>query len=65
MAPDTIMGTYDLEKKVEDTVILLEITRRTYGDANRAVVIEEAIQELVLAKQRISEAASICSCGIR
>ena len=32
------------------------MTRRTYGDANRAVVIEEAIQELVLAKQRISEA---------
>jgi len=56
MAPDTIMGTYDLEKKVEDTVILIEMTRQNYGDANRAVMIEEAVQELMNAKMRITEA---------
>jgi hypothetical protein len=54
--PGTIMGTYDLEKKVEDTVILLELTKRNYGNPNRAVLIEEAIQELVVAKQRLGSA---------
>jgi hypothetical protein len=56
MPPDQIMGTYDLEKKVEDTVILLDLTRANYGDANRAVIIEESIQELIENKVGLSAA---------
>jgi hypothetical protein len=51
---DQIVGTYDLQKKVEDTVILLDLTQTNYGDPQRAIVIEESIQEMVLAKTRLS-----------
>jgi hypothetical protein len=56
MPEDKIMGTYDLEKKVEDTVIMLDLTRSNYGDANRAVIIEESIQELLETKAGIGPA---------
>lgn len=45
-----ILGTYDLERKVEDTLIILESTIKNYGDLNRAVVLEEAILEMIDAK---------------
>lgn len=53
MSSGNILGTYDLEKKVEDTLILLETTMKNYGDPNRAVVIEDAILQLVSAKQTV------------
>ncbi|MBD3352091.1 MAG: VWA domain-containing protein [Candidatus Lokiarchaeota archaeon] len=50
MASEPILGTYDLEKKVEDTLILLEATLKNYGDPNRAVIIEDAILQMIEAK---------------
>ncbi|GAB4316532.1 MAG: hypothetical protein Kow0069_18790 [Promethearchaeota archaeon] len=45
-----ILGTYDLEKKVEDTVVLLDSSDRFYGDPSRASLIERGLIELVQAK---------------
>jgi hypothetical protein len=53
MSDSKILGTYDLEKKVEDTLILLEATMKNYGNPNRAVTIENAILQLVKAKASI------------
>ena len=43
-----ILGTYDLEAKVEDCVIILEATQKNYGDPNRAILIERGLKDLVL-----------------
>jgi hypothetical protein len=47
---DNILGTYDLEKKIEDVVILLENTRKNYGNPDRVVEIESGIMNLVQTK---------------
>lgn len=54
--PQNILGTYDLEKKVEDTIIILEATQKNYGDPNRAVIIEEAILQLIESKVSVHSA---------
>ena len=56
MAPDQIMGTYDLEKKVEDTVILLDLTRQNYAEPSRAVLLEDSIREMIENKAGMSAA---------
>ncbi|MHA1292621.1 MAG: VWA domain-containing protein [Promethearchaeota archaeon] len=45
-----ILGTYDLSKKVEDTVILLENTRKAYGNPDVVVEIEAGIISMVQSK---------------
>jgi len=45
-----ILGTYDLEKKIEDVVILLENTKKNYGNPDRVVEIESGIINLVQTK---------------
>lgn len=53
MSPREILGTYDLEKKVEDTVVLLDATDKFYGDPNAAILIEQGLIDLVAAKYSI------------
>ncbi|MHA1283047.1 MAG: VWA domain-containing protein [Promethearchaeota archaeon] len=45
-----ILGTYDLTKKVEDIAILLENTRKAYGDPDVVVEIEAGLINLVNTK---------------
>ena len=53
--PD-ILGTYDLEAKVEDCVIILEATQKNYGDPNRAILIERGLKDLVATKIKYNRA---------
>jgi hypothetical protein len=53
--PD-ILGTYDLEAKVEDCVIVLEATQKNYGDPNRAILIEQGLKDLVATKVKYNKA---------
>ncbi len=45
-----ILGTYDLSKKLEDTVILIENTRKCYGNPDVVVEIESSLLNLVNTK---------------
>ena len=47
---DNIVGTYDLSKKLEDVVILLENTQKCYGNPDIAVEIESGMVNLVNTK---------------
>jgi len=51
-----ILGTYDLEKKVEDTVILLDAKRAFIGDVSRMVQITRGIMEHIVAKNSLDPA---------
>ncbi|HMF31566.1 MAG TPA: VWA domain-containing protein [Candidatus Lokiarchaeia archaeon] len=53
MSDHQILGTYDLEKKVEDTVILLDAKRGFVGDVNRMSQLIRGIMELCAAKQAL------------
>ncbi len=63
MSDGDIVGTYDLEKKVEDTLILLDLTHANYGNPQRAVMIEEGIEELVYTKQGMGKAHRFALAG--
>ncbi len=51
-----ILGTYDLEKKVEDTVILLDAKRAFIGDVSRMVLITRGVMEHIVAKASLAPA---------
>ncbi len=57
MSDGNILGTYDLEKKVEDIVILLENTRKNYGNPDAVVEIESGIITMVQTKLSIEQKA--------
>lgn len=48
-----ILGTYDLEKKIEDVIILLENTRANYGNPDLVVEIEAALLGMINTKMAI------------
>lgn len=47
---DDILGTYDLTKKVEDTVVLLENTKKAYGNPDWVVEIESGLLNMINTK---------------
>ncbi len=51
-----ILGTYDLEKRVEDTVILLDAKRAFIGDVTRMSIIIRGIMEHIVAKGSLDPA---------
>jgi hypothetical protein len=57
ISQDNILGTYDLKKKVEDCVVLLENTRKAYGDSDIAVEIESGLLNMVRVKSQIQPKA--------
>lgn len=52
---DSILGTYDLSKKVEDVVVLLENTRKCYGDPDTVIEIEAGIVSMIRTKLTIED----------
>ena len=47
---EEILGTYDLEKKIEDICVVLENTEKNYGDPDIVVEIEAGILSMVSTK---------------
>lgn len=52
-----ILGTYDLKKKLEDCVILLENTRKSYGDSDYAIETESGLLNMVQVKLQLQAKA--------
>ena len=56
---DDILGTYDLSKKVEDVVVLLENTRKNYGDPDVVVEIEAGLINMISTKLTMESKARL------